>query len=201
MPEPADILRLTLIHELDGVAMRNDIYWQLQILGTAGTMTEITTILYDEWISDSQPVLTNQVTYVAAVLENLTRNEVRGLVTSTADGNSPGNAHPQDQVLRFNEYARSEDDSRMHRGAFNLSGTAVTASRDGRVITTEPYQPIENYLGQQFLDSPSGLTLNPQVRTRIPGSQPPAYLFHRTLEAIVNPTFLKLKSRKTNVLA
>jgi len=201
MPEPLDILRLTLIHELDGVAMRNDIYWQLQILGTAPGMNGITTLLFQEWITASQLVVATQLDYVAAVLENLTRNEVRGLVTSTDNGDAIGNSHPQDQVLRFNEYARSEDDTRMHRGAFNLSGVTVGHSRDGRLVSVGPFGLIETYLGQQFLDSPSGLTLNPQVRTRIPGSSPPAYLFHRTLEAIVNPTFHKLKSRKTNVLA
>jgi len=200
MPEIGDILRMTMITELEGVAMRNDIHVEVVTTGTLVTLAEIVEVFGQEWIDVSNDVLTIQTTYVAFIMDNLTRNEVRGIRTSDAVGIILDGAHPQDQVLRFNEYGDGGPGQPLRRGALNLSGTGQNLSHEGRVSDISIFNPIELFLGQQFLDSPSGLTLNPQVRRRIPGSQPPAYTFHRILRASLNPTFFKLKSRKTQVL-
>ena len=200
MPDDGDILRMTIITELEGVAMRNDVHTELVTAGTLDTLAEIVAVYAQEWIDVSNDVLTTQLQYVAFIMDNLTRNEVRGILTTDTVGIIVDGAHPQDQVLRFNEYGDGGLGQPLRRGAFNLSGTGQNLSESGRVSDISIFQPIETFLGQQFLDSPSGLTLNPQVRRRIPGSSPPVYTFHRITRASLNPTFFKLKSRKTTVL-
>lgn len=200
MPEVGDILRMTIITELEGVAMRNDVLTEVVTTGTLDTLAEIVAIYGQEYIDVSNDALTNQVQYVAFIMDNLTRNEVRGILTSELFGLITDGAHPQDQVLRFNEYGDGGEGQPLRRGAFNLSGTGQNLSQEGRVADITVFRPIELFLGTQFLDSPSGLTLTPQVRRRIPGSSPPAFTFHRILKAALNPTFFKLKSRKTTVL-
>jgi len=200
MPEQGDFLRMTIVTELEGVAIRNDVHLEFIQGGTTDDLDDVAQLYGQEWIDVSNDVLTQEVTYVAFIVDNLSRNEVRGIRTSDLNGLILDGAHPQDQVLRFNEYGDSGGGDKLVRGAFNLSGTGQNLSENGRVADISIFQPIETFLGQQFLDSPSGLTLNPQVRRRIPGSDPPAYTFHRISSAQLNPTFFKLKSRKTSVL-
>jgi len=200
MAEAGDILQLTIVTELEGVAMRNTIYWALVTQGTAPSLAVVAGLFGDEFIVASQAVVTTQLNYVAFIVDNLSRNEVRGIVTSPDSGNALGDSHPQDNVLRFNEWAPNADKSAIHRGAFNLSGVAESFSADGRVIDPSQFQSISLFLSVQFLDSPSGFTATPQIRRRIPLSVPPLYEFFRISKADVNPTFFKLKSRKTTVL-
>jgi len=200
MPEVGDILRMTIITELEGVAMRNDIHTELVTTGTLVTLADIVEVFGQEYIDVSNDVLTIQTTYVAFIMDNLTRNEVRGIRTSDVTGIILDGAHPQDQVLRFNEYGDGGEGQPLRRGAFNLSGTGQNLSHEGRVADISIFNPIEVFLGSQFLDSPSGLTLTPVVKRRIPGSSPPNFTYHRILQASLNPTFFKLKSRKTQVL-
>jgi len=200
MPIVGDILQMTAITDLKGVAMRNNTYQELISLGSTATLADIGLIWSQEYVDVFDGVMTNEVNFIAFLVDNLTRNEVRGVVTSTATGSITGGAHPQDQVLRFNEYAPDTAVNEMRRGAFNLSGVAETLSTDGRLNNVATMSAAESFLGQQFLDSPSGLTLNPQVRRRIPASSPPQYTFHRIERVQVNPTYFKLKSRKTTIL-
>ncbi len=200
MPEVNDFLRMTIISELEGVAMRNDIYVQLINLGDQTTLTGMVAIFGQEYIDVSNDLLTTELHYVAFILDNLTRNEVRGLLTSTAQGLLIEGSHPQDQVVRINEWGSNQGEPELRRGAFNLSGIGKSLSEDGRINDIQKFNPLEVYLSTQFLDSTSGLTMNPQVRRRVPGSSPPIYTFHRIEQALANPTYFKLKSRKTNVL-
>jgi len=200
MPENGDILQFTIVSELEGVAMRNNVYWELIEIGSASDLAAVAQILGAEYIVVSNQLLTTQLNYVAFIVDNLTRNEVRGIVTSDAAGIVAEGSHPQDQVIRINEFAPDGSVNEMRRGAFNLSGVAESFSHEGRLRDPDQFDQLIAFLQNQFLDSPSGLTLNPEVRRRIPASQPPAHTFHRIAKAEVNPTFFKLKSRKTTVL-
>jgi len=200
MPEPGDIFQITIVSELEGVAMRNNVYLALVTMGNLTTLAEVAGIYGDEYIRVSNQLLTTQLNYVAFIVDNLTRNEVRGIVTSDSSGIVAEGAHPQDQVIRINEFAPDSDSNAMRRGAFNLSGVGESFSGEGRLLDVTQFNQLVLLLSSQFLDSPSGLTMNPEVRRRIPASQPPAFTFHRITKAEVNPTFFKLKSRKTTVL-
>ncbi len=200
MPLDNDFLRSTLVHELNGVTFRNDIYWQVVEPGTVTTLNEVATIIANEWFSVSSPILIIPVVYVATLVDNLTRNELRGVVTPGSAGAGSGDSHPQDQVLRFNEYGQVNPGDPIVVGGFNLSGIREALSNQGRLNDPTTVDAIETFLGQQHLDVSTGLKINPQVRTRVPLSSPPVYVFHRTLRATVNPTFNKLKSRKTSIL-
>lgn len=200
MPENGDILQFTIVSELEGVAMRNNVYWELVALGTVDDLVGVATLLGDEYIVVSNQLLTTQLNYIAFIVDNLTRNEVRGIVTSDSSGLVAEGSHPQDQVIRINEFAPDTQVNAMRRGAFNLSGVAESFSHEGRLRDPDQFNDLVAFLQNQFLDSPSGLTTTPQVRRRIPASQPPAHTFHRIAKAEVNPTFFKLKSRKTTVL-
>lgn len=200
MPQDGDQLQFTIITTLEGVAMRNNIYPQVTALGTNDNLADVAGILGQEFIDVTLQVLTTQVQYVAFIVDNLSRNEVRGIITADNTGNLEEGAHPQDQVLRFNEWAPDDNVNEMRRGAFNLSGVGESFSQEGRLREGTEFQSLELFLSTQFLDSTTGLTTVPMIRRRIPASQPPAYTFHRISKAEVNPTFFKLKSRKTTIL-
>lgn len=200
MPADNDFIRSTIITELNGVTFRNDIYWQIVENGTVTTLNEVANIISGQWFAVSSPILIIPLTYVAVIVDNLTQNELRGVIIPGATGAGTGDSHPQDQVLRFNEYGQNAPTDKIRVGGFNLSGIRDVLSRNGRLSDPVTVDAIETFLGQQHLDISTGLTLNPQVRTRVPLSSPPVYVFHRTLRAVVNPTFRKLKSRKTSII-
>jgi len=200
MPADNDFIRSTLVAELNGVSMRNDIYWQIVEVGTVTNLNEVAGIISAEWFSVSGPILINAYSYVAVIVDNLTQNELRGVVIPGVVGGGTGDSHPQDQVLRFNEYGQIATGDKIVVGGFNLSGIREPLSTDGRLNDPTVVDAIEIFLGTQHLDVSTGLKINPQVRTRVPASSPPVYVFHRTIRATVNPTFRKLKSRKTSIL-
>lgn len=200
MPADNDFLRSTIVTEQTGVTFRNDIYWQIVEPGTISNLNEIATIIFDEWFSVSSPILITSLKYVAVLVDNLTINELRGILVSTANGAGSGDSHPQDQVLRFNEYGQIAVGDPIVVGGFNLSGIRSALSIGGRLKSNADVSAIETFLGTQHLDVATGLKINPQVRTRVPLSSPPVYVFHRTIRANVNPTFNKMKSRKTSIL-
>jgi len=200
MPEVGDIIQYTIVTELEGVAIRNTMYWQIDNLGNTDDLTDIARILGTEWIDQSEGILSVNVKYTAFLVDNLTRNEIRGVHTTSQAGTILRDSHPQDQVLRFNEWAPQEGGEAVFRGGFNLSGLEENLSTDGRVNDIPSMEAVERYLFQQFIDSDSGLQTSPHVRRRTPGSSPPVYTFHKINKAQVNPTLFKLKSRKTAVL-
>jgi len=200
MPADNDLIRSTIVTELNGVTFRNDIYWQIVELGTVTNLNEVATIISDEWFSVSSPILINPLQYIAVLVDNLTQNELRGVVSPGTVGGGSGDSHPQDQVLRFNEYGQISPGDPIKVGGFNLSGIREALSNQGRLFDPTAVNAIETFLGTQHLDVTTGLKINPQVRTRVPSSSPPVYIFHRTIRCVVNPTFSKLKSRKTSIL-
>ncbi len=200
MPEVGDIIQYTIVTELEGVAIRNTIYWMLDNLGNTDDLSDIARILGTEWIDVSEGILSVNVNYTAFLVDNLTRNEIRGVHTTSQKGTILRDSHPQDQVLRFNEWAPQEGGEAVFRGGFNLSGLEENLSTDGRVNDIPSMEAVERYLFAQFIDSDSGLQASPHVRRRTPGSSPPIYTFHKISKAQVNPTLFKLKSRKTAVL-
>lgn len=200
MPQVGDITRFTLIHEMDGVAMRNDMYHEIVVLGTVNTLNEAVQLLADAWIVASQAVLSNLLSYEVFALENLSRNEARGIATGAATGGVANSGHPQDQVLVFTEYGEDVPANKLRRGRFNLSGVAEGFSSGGRVNDPTEFDDIRLFLGTQFLDAGTGFSANPMTRRRIPASNPPSYTYHRIEVARLNPKFFKLKSRKATLL-
>jgi len=200
MPEVEDIVQFTIVTELEGVAMRNTMYWQLDNLGNVTDLAAIANILGQAYIDVSEALLSTVVEYTAFLVDNLTRNEVRGVITTSQKGAQLRDSHPQDQVLRFNEWAPSSTAEVMHRGAFNLSGVVESLSTHGRINDIVEFNGLAGYLSSQNIDAGSGLQSTPHVRRRVPASQPPIYTFHKITKAQVNPTFFKLKSRKTQIL-
>lgn len=200
MPEANDKLRLTIVHELSGVATRNDVYYDVADPGTITLLSEIAALLAVEWEAASEAILAQEVRFVAYLVDNLTRNEVRGVVTSTGNGLDNSGAHPQDQVVRFNEYGHNAGALPLRRGAFNLTGVGKQFSVRGRINDETEFNAVRLFLQQQFLDSPSTLALNPQIRTRDPGGPPVVYSFHRTERVNVSTRLFKLKSRKATLL-
>jgi len=200
MPAADDKLRLTIVHELSGVAFRNDVYYDVVDPGTITQLSQIAVLLATEWEAASEDVLTNEVRYVAYLVDNLTRNEVRGVVTSVGTGNDNSGSHPQDQVVRFNEYGHNAGALPLRRGAFNVSGVGQQFSNRGRINDETEFNAIRLFLSTQFVDSPSTLSLNPQVRTRNPGGPPVVYSYHRTVQANISTRLFKLKSRKATLL-
>ncbi|GAH04706.1 unnamed protein product, partial [marine sediment metagenome] len=195
MPQADDKLRLTIVHEISGVATRNDCYYDVVDPGTISQLSDIAVLLAEEWERASETLLSNDVRYVAYLVDNLSRNEVRGVVTSSGTGNDISGSHPQDQVVRFNEYGHNAGALPLRRGAFNLSGVGQQFSDRGRINDETEFNPVRLFLSTQFVDSPSTLSLNPQIRTRDPGGPPVAYSFHRTERCNVSTRLFKLKSR------
>ena len=200
MPDINDKLRFTIVTELQGVAARNDVYFDVADPGTAGDLATIAALLGQEWILVSNAVLSVDLVYIAFILDNLSQNEVRGVVTTQTTGLDNSGAHPQDQVVRYNEYGHNTEPEPLRRGAFNLMGVGHQFSINGRIADNTEFQAIRGFLSGQFIDSPSQFTANPQIRTRDPGSNPATYQFHRIVDCNPSTRLFKLKSRKVSLL-
>lgn len=200
MPASSDIIKATLIYDCSGVTCRNDNYYRVTNVGTIPNLSAVAIGVQQAFEAATQAVLSTSTKYTACVVDNMTQNEVRGIATSQLAGTNIDGAHPQDQVLRFNEYGNNSPGLPLMRGAFNLSGTAEEYSDQGRLTTLTPFFPMISFLMDALVIVSEVFEMKPQVRTRIPGSAPPEYL-HWDMQAVrINQRFFKLKSRKANLL-
>jgi hypothetical protein len=155
-----------------------------------------------EYHSVIKAVLAPAWSLVCGIYENLTAVEAKAIAFTTLVGTALGGSHPQDQVVRLNRYSVSQAPANgtLRVSAFNQSGVDEGFSTKGRVNDTSEFQNLQIFLSTQQIFG-TEWTVTPQSRNRIELLPPFTFQFNRVDQCLLNPTFLKLRPRKTNLCA
>lgn len=202
MPSLTDIVKTTFVQELSGVQMANHIFWRIDDLGTnpANTVAlgQIMTGYYDAVKATLAPAWS----LVCAIMENLSAIEAKSIVFDSLPGTGLVDAHPQDQVVRLNRYsvAVPPANGTLRVAGFNQSGVVESLSTRGRVNDTAEFLPIRNFLRTQQIFA-TEWTVTPMMRMVETPGNPPIYQFQPVQQCLLQPTFLKLRGRKTSLCA
>lgn len=201
MPNVNDIVSIDFIQEYDGVQMSNRTYWEVDSLGNEPTVPQALDDIVGQFHVAFQDRCSDQWAIVCAIYRNITSVETKAVLFTTLAGADITQGHPQDQVLRFNEYARREDNGNIARGAFNLSGTTEQQSVRGRTSSIFPYDVQKSFLSSVLVTAGPGWQLQPMLRIVQVQGNPPVYRYDPILFVQESTRFFKLGKRKTNLCA
>lgn len=200
MPNLNDIIATTLVQELAGVQMANKLYWKVDDLGSNPTREVALLQILTEYHNVIKAALAPAWTLVCGIYENLTSAEAKSIIFTSLVGASVIDSHPQDQVVRLNRYTVQDngesDTARV--SAFNQSGVTEDLSTRGRVNDTGEFAGLRNFLRNQQIFA-TEWTLTPMSRNREQKVKPFTFAFNPVQQCLLNPTLLKLRSRKTNL--
>lgn len=203
MPSPTDIIKVTFVSELSGVQMSNSVLWRIDALGVAPTAAQLLDEIATSYIVAVQSLVTSQWKLTCLIYENLSAFEAKQILFVNGPGIAAGDSHPQNTVLRVNRWgANVLPQIRMVRSSFSQSGVSENFSTRGRLNNATIALELQSFLVVQNI-LPTFGTVTPMVYgITIP--DPPGPLtegYQVTGQALVNPTFLKLASRKTSLCA
>jgi hypothetical protein len=200
MPSLGDVVATTFVQELSGVQMANKLYWRVDDLGTNPTTGVALTQIMTEYHSVIKAALAPAWKLVCGIYENMTDVEAKAVVFTNLVGTSIDDSHPQDQVVRLNRYAVAQAPAvaTLRVSGFHQSGVAEEFSTRGRVNDTAEFLALRNFLRIQQIFA-TEWTITPMSRNTEALGPPKVYQFNVVQQCLLNPTFLKLRSRKTNL--
>jgi len=200
MPSVGDIISINLVQELSGVQLSNKIYFRVDDLGDTPTTVAALIAIMTEYHTAIKAALSNTWSLVCGIYENETTVEGKAITFTSLVGTSIVDSHPQDQVVRHNRYAvvQSPATVGLRHAAFNQSGVTEDLSTRGRLNDTSEFLALRNFLRTQTIFG-TGWTLTPQLRMREQTLPPHTFQFQPVQQCLVNTTFLKLRTRKTNL--
>jgi hypothetical protein len=201
MPLVGDIIRTTLIQELDGVQLGNTVYWQIDDLGAEPSLAVGLRDIMDAYHAAVLTFCSNKWKLVCGVYENLTRVEAKIILFATDLGTGTDDSHPQDQVFRFNRYSQDQSTDPVHRGAFNQSGVEEEWSSIGRVNDMSTFDSLRDFLQNQQVMGGANWTVDPQLRWTTAPGPPPTYAYENIIQTQLSSRVFKLGRRKTSLCA
>lgn len=200
MPSLGDVISTVLVQELGGVQMANKLYWKVDDLGSNPSNTAALSQIMVEYHDVIKAALAPTWSLVCGIYANETAVEAKSIVFTDLVGTSLVGSHPQDQPVRLNRYAVSvaPANGSLRVSGFHQSGVSEDFSTRGRVNDTAEFLALRNFLRSQQIFA-TEWTLTPQSRNRIELVPPFTYQFNAVTQCLLNPTFLKLRSRKTSL--
>lgn len=200
MPSVADIISVKLVQELSGVQMSNKLYFRVDDLGDEPTTVVALTAIMEEYHDSIKSALDDQWALVCGIYVNETGFEGKAIKFTNLVGLGVDDAHPQDQVARIERYAVATIPATLtlRTAGFNQSGVNESVSTRDRINDTSAFQALRSFLSTQTIFG-TGWTLTPQLKLREQKDKPHTYQFQRVDAAVLNTTFLKLRTRKTNL--
>ena len=199
MPIASDMISTTIIQELDGVQMSNQMFWQVDSVGadpsTENGLIDVINAYYDS----VKAFMSDEWNVVCGVYENITNPEGKAIVFTSLPGLSVTDSHPQDQVLRLNSYGKVVPPGPVHLNAFNQSGVIESLSTDGRLNNPATVATLKSFLTAQQVMPGGNWTIDPQVRFTTDPGPPAVYGFTNVLTSQFSSRFFKLRTRKTKL--
>lgn len=199
MPVATDIISTTIIQELDGVQMSNQIFWQVDSVGADPTTENGLIDVLNAYYDSVKAFMSDEWAVVCGVYENISNPEGKAIVFGTLPGLSATDSHPQDQVLRLNSYGGLPGPLPRHRNAFNQSGVIESLSTDGRLNDPAVVASLRLFLTAQQVMPAGAWTIDPQVRWQTAPGPPPVYAFSNADTSQFSSRFFKLRTRKTKL--
>lgn len=202
MPSLGDVVKITFVQELAGVQMANHQFLRIDDLGTNPSTVSALLQILTEYHDVVKATLSSEWTLSCGIYENQSAVEAKSIAFPNLIGTALGVSHPQDQVLRLNRYAVSVPPANggMRVSAWNQSGVEEPLSTRGRVNDTSEFLALRNFLREQQIFG-TEWTTTPMSRSRIEAVPPFTFQFNVVSQCLLNPTFLKLRPRKTNLCA
>lgn len=201
MPTIGDIISTLIIQEVDGVQVANLQYWQVDDLGTDPSLLVGLQDVLDHYYTSVNAFLGTAWKLVCGTYENITATEAKTVIFDTRAGTGVGDVHPQDQVLRVNEYHIPSPAATVRRNAWNQSGLIESLSTDGRVNNLSTVAPLATFLTSQIDLGPGRWLLDPQCRFRLTVGPPPTFGFGNTDASEIVSRLFKLGKRKPKLCA
>ena len=199
MPVATDIISTTIIQELDGVQMSNQIFWQVDSVGADPTTENGLIDVLNAYYDSVKAFMSDEWNVVCGVYENISNPEGKAIVFSSLPGLSATDSHPQDQVLRLNSYGKIAPPGPIHRNAFNQSGVIESLSTDGRINNPATIASLKAFLTAQQVMPGGNWTIDPQVRWQTAPGPPATYAFANAQTSQFSQRLFKLRTRKTKL--
>jgi len=197
--ELGDYIRTRYIVEVAGVATAQYQDWQIDGIGTDSLQDKLEELAL-AWFTARRPLLGTNCLFSCMHYMNLSRNEQLAVYPGLAGQGGSDAIHPQYQVVRINTYTAVEIlRSKVLRGSTNISGVIEGLSTRGRINDMAEFDNARLFESARYDAGPTGLTMDPHLRWLDESSPPPIYRFTQLEAAVVNPTFLTLRSRKTKI--
>lgn len=199
MPEVNDFFSITIVQELAGLQLSNQMYGKINDLGDEPSIPDViedTSTLYYDAVKD---ICSDQWAIVCGIYENHSRTEEKTLRFFTLPGLSLTDSHPSDQVVRVNQYATGIAPAPVvRRGAWNQAGIIESLSTSGRINNPGSFTNLRSFLDTQFILPGPGWTITPHLRYQpVPSVPPSAPAFAPMALGQVSSRLFKLASRKT----
>lgn len=199
MPNNNDFIKVTMISELAGVQMQNQLYWEVEDVGTNPPVSDALQDIMDAYVASITSFVSDKWALTCAIYENLTSAEAKAILFGNQPATGTGDSHPQDQVFAVRRYARKDPGDPIFVGRFNQSGVEEAHSVRGRVTNPATFQPLIDFL-QNVLNLPGGSwTLDPHLFVTLNPGPPPVKGFRELLTCQLDTVVRKIRSRKTNL--
>jgi len=202
MPNQGDTVEVAYVQELDGVQMSNRAYYAIDDLGNDDSVADNLNKLINSYQTATAGVCGNEWKIVCATYQNITSAAEKQTVFATVPGLAPGDEHPQNQVIRFNQYAQTfAPTSPVYRGAWNQSGSVESLSTRGRVNAEAPVNTLAAWLTGQIVLPTGGWTVQNLLRRVASPGPPIVYEYPEILKCENSARIFKLRTRTTNLCA
>jgi len=197
-----DFFRTRHMTEVAGVQTQIHFDWKLDSVDGADSINTVLADIATTYWDTVKAVLTTECVFSCMAFYNWSRPE-QAIVYPMLARENVGSSHPQFQVVRVNRYAQTDAvlSDPIYRGAINLSGVAESLSTRGRINDLAEFIALESFCYQSFQTAVSGWTITPNLRHVTSAGPPVVAEFKKMRSALVNPTFLTLRGRKTSSCA
>ncbi len=199
MPSVGDTIRIKMITEQQGVSMTNLLYFEIDDLGTDGPIRDQLDSFGDQFIASITSQMATSWALTCLIYRNIFAVEAQVPQFTTKPGTSINNPHPPHQVIRFNQYANDVPQTAGKHGAFNLSGTHVTASNKGRVAVAANWDAFIVFLkGPLTLDT-DGWVITPQLKWLLAVGPPKVHAYDPLISVRMSKRYNDLASRRSKL--
>jgi hypothetical protein len=202
MPAINDIIRFSIVTELQGVQMQNQFLYRVDALGVDDGITDNLNAFITEVGTAINTLCSNKLKISCGKYENLSQVEMQQIVFVNIPGGASGDSHPQNQVLRFNSWGfQQPGDERVINNGFNLSGVSEDHSTKGRYNGGGSLVALLALLNGQtdLVPAAAGWSIQAMVYGKnIAGG---AEVYRESRQSAVNRTFNKLRQRTTQLCA
>jgi len=199
MPSVGDTIQIKLVTEMQGVAMTNLLYFEIDDLGTNASVRTQIEDFGDQFLAAVGAQMATSWALTCIIYKNIFAAEAQTLVPMNLVGTAATSAHPAHIVARFNQYANDVPETSQKTGAFSLSGTEVAASNKGRIAVMSNFVAFEDFLmGPLTLDT-DGWEMTPQLKWLLAAGPPIVHAYDPLIHVRLSTKYHILQSRRSKL--
>lgn len=154
MPEQGDIIRQTMISEVDAVRISNSYYYVVKDNTLATTVEALAVAIHADWWSRLEDVMSEDAATTCSVWENLNGNDPTFASFQTINGAVLANNLPAESALAVAKKAVTNT-GKIANAVNKLSGVAETLQRGGHLTNYEIALGAENWLTEDQTYGPT----------------------------------------------